>query len=271
MDNLFDIKRKNILITGATGVLGKSIAHYLLGQGANIFLLGRNEQKLEKAKGELGYGGGRVEILLADVTNEQELAQAADKLKGMIGQLDVMINMAGGNVAGAVITPMETLEDLSSDALDQVIKLNYQGTLLPIKAFLPLLTKGHPVSIINTSSVAANRPLTRVLGYAAAKAGIENLTKWLAVEFAQKYGNSMRVNAVAPGFFLTEQNRSLLMEDEQQLSARGEQILTHTPMARFGNPEDLHGAFHWLSSDASRFVTGTVVAVDGGFMAYSGV
>ncbi|WP_143961280.1 SDR family oxidoreductase [Litoribacter populi] len=271
MDNLFDIKRKNILITGATGVLGKSIAHYLLGQGASIFLLGRNEQKLEKAKQELTSGSGRVEVILADVTKEQELAQAADKLEGMVGQVDVMINMAGGNVAGAVITPEQTLEDLSPEALDQVMKLNYQGSLLPIKAFLPLLTQGHPVSIINTSSVAANRPLTRVLGYAAAKAGIENLTKWLAVEFAQKYGEFMRVNAIAPGFFLTEQNRNLLMENEQQLSERGKQIISHTPLARFGQPEDLHGAIHWLCSDASRFVTGTVVAVDGGFMAYSGV
>ncbi|MBS9522789.1 SDR family oxidoreductase [Litoribacter alkaliphilus] len=270
MIQLFNLNSKNILITGATGVLGKSIAQYLQKQGANVFLLGRNEQKLQLVKKEM-TGSGKAEVLQADVTKEEDLRQAVEKLKGMTDRLDVMINMAGGNMPGAVIGPEQTLEDLSSDAVDKVMKLNYQGTLLPIKIFLSLLNSGQLASIINVSSVAADRPLTRVLGYAAAKAGIENLTKWLAVELAQKYGAHLRVNAVAPGFFLTEQNRNLLTINEKELSPRGEQILAHTPMARFGEPDDLHGAFHWLSSDASKFVTGTVVSVDGGFKAYSGV
>jgi NAD(P)-dependent dehydrogenase (short-subunit alcohol dehydrogenase family) len=174
-------------------------------------------------------------------------------------------------MSGAVIRPDQTFLDLDSNALRKVIDLNYLGTVLPIKALLPLMLANGKGNIINISSMAASRPMTRVMGYASSKAAIDNLTKFLAVEFAGKHGPEFRVNAIAPGFFLTEQNRTLLTEPDGSLTQRGNQIISHTPMNRFGNPDDLLGALHWLCSDASAFVTGTVIAVDGGFSAYSGV
>lgn len=172
---------------------------------------------------------------------------------------------------GAIVTPDQTIADLSGEDVKKIMDLNYLGTFLPIKTFLPLLNSGNPASIINISSMAASRPMTRVMGYASAKAAVDNLTKWLSVEFSKKFGSHLRVNAVAPGFFLTEQNRQLLTQEDGSLTSRGNQIIDHTPMARFGDPEDLFGTIQWLCSDASKFVTGTTIAVDGGFSAYSGV
>lgn len=269
MKNLFNLDGKNILISGATGVLGTQITSYVAAHGANLFLLGRSEEKLLNLKSKIP--NTQIKILVADVMDESALAKVAKELSNEINAIDVMINLAGGNMPGAVIRPDQTLEDLDAGALKKVMELNYQGTLLPIKAFLPLLNGGHPVSIINTSSMAAQRPLTRVMGYSSAKAAIDNLTKWLAVEFAQKYGPNMRVNAIAPGFFLTEQNRALLTEVNGALTVRGQQIIAHTPMGRFGEDEDLLGTVHWLASDASKFVTGVIIPIDGGFNAYSGV
>jgi NAD(P)-dependent dehydrogenase (short-subunit alcohol dehydrogenase family) len=182
-----------------------------------------------------------------------------------------LINLAGGNRPDAIVSPIQTLEDLSPEAVKKVMDLNYQGTLIPIKCFFPLMLSNKSGNIINISSMAASRPMTRVVGYASAKAAIDNLTKWLSVEFAQKHGQNFRVNAIAPGFFLTEQNRSLLTESNGSLTQRGNQIIAHTPMNRFGEPEDLLGTLQWLCSDASKFVTGTIIPVDGGFSAYSGV
>ncbi len=199
------------------------------------------------------------------------MGQLADKLVSKFEGIDILINGAGGNMPGAVILPEQTFLDLDSDSLKKVVDLNFLGTILPTKVLLPLMLKSGKGNIINISSMAASRPMTRVLGYAAAKAAIDNSTKFLAVELATKHGAEFRVNALAPGFFLTEQNRSLLTEPNGSLTQRGNQIVAHTPMNRFGNPEDLLGTLHWLCADASAFVTGTVIAVDGGFSAYSGV
>jgi NAD(P)-dependent dehydrogenase (short-subunit alcohol dehydrogenase family) len=195
----------------------------------------------------------------------------ANKIRDRYKTVDVLINLAGGNMPEAIVTPLQTLEDLSTEAVKKVMDLNYQGTLIPIKYFFPLMLANNAGNVINISSMASSRPMTRVVGYASAKAAIDNLTKWLAVEFNQKHGQNYRINAIAPGFFLTEQNQALLTESDGSLTQRGNQIISHTPMGRFGAPEDLLGTLQWLCSDASKFVTGIIIPVDGGFSAYSGV
>ena len=269
--NLFDIKGTKILFSGATGVLGSSMALYLAQQGAELLLLGRSPEKVNALRDQITSEGGNAWGYYADVTEEESLAKVKTLIESQHGSVAVLLNAAGGNMAGAVIRPEQSILDLDGDALRQVMDLNYLGTVFPIKAFLPLLLKNGGGTILNISSMAASRPMTRVMGYASAKAAIDNLTKWLAVELATKHGPSFRVNALAPGFFLTEQNRTLLTQEDGSLTQRGQQIISHTPMNRFGHPDDLFGALHWLCSDASKFVTGTTVAVDGGFSAYSGV
>ncbi|MFT5773559.1 MAG: NAD(P)-dependent dehydrogenase (short-subunit alcohol dehydrogenase family) [Algoriphagus sp.] len=270
-DSLFSLKGKKIVFTGAAGVLGSAMCKYLAANGATLILLGRTASKIDSLKIEIIEAGGNAESYAVDVTDEEALVQLTDKLAAKFGEIDILINGAGGNMPGAVIRPDQTFLDLDSDSLKKVVDLNFLGTILPTKALLPLMLKSGKGNIINISSMAASRPMTRVMGYAAAKAAIDNFTKFLAVELATKHGADFRVNALAPGFFLTEQNRSLLTEPNGSLTQRGNQIITHTPMNRFGNPEDLLGTLHWLCADASAFVTGTVIAVDGGFSAYSGV
>ncbi len=271
MSNQFSVKNKTIIISGGTGVLGKAITIHLAQEGARMIILGRNPQKVDNLVKEIKKDGGFAFPAIADVTNEDELQKLKEKLSKDVESIDVLINAAGGNMPGAIVTPDQTISDLSGADVKKIMDLNYLGTFLPVKAFLPLLIAGNNGSIINISSMAASRPMTRVMGYASAKAAVDNLTKWLAIEFSKKFGPGMRVNAVAPGFFLTEQNRKLLTEQDGTLTARGNQIIEHTPMARFGNPEDLFGAIQWLCSDASKFITGIIIPVDGGFSAYSGV
>lgn len=271
MLNSFSVRDKVIIISGGTGVLGKAIAVHLAKEGAKMIILGRNPQKVEALVKEIKDDGGFAFAAIADVTDENELQNLREILSKEFDKVDVLINAAGGNMPGAIVTPDQTISDLSGEDVKKIMDLNYMGTFLPIKSFLPLLKTENKSSIINISSMAASRPMTRVMGYASAKAAIDNLTKWLAIEFAKKYGPEMRVNAVAPGFFLTEQNRKLLTEADGSLTSRGNQIIDHTPMARFGDPEDLFGTIQWLCSDASKFLTGTVIPVDGGFSAFSGV
>jgi NAD(P)-dependent dehydrogenase (short-subunit alcohol dehydrogenase family) len=268
---LFSVKNKRIIITGATGVLGENMARHLAKEGAQVIIIGRTPSKVEKLIEGLRKEGGKADGFLADVTKEIQVELVAKKLIDRYKSVDVLINLAGGNMPEAIVGPLQTLEDLSTEAVKKVMDLNYQGTLIPIKHFFPLMLANNSGNIINISSMAASRPMTRVVGYASAKAAIDNLTKWLAVEFNQKHGPNYRINAIAPGFFLTEQNQALLTETDGSLTQRGNQIISHTPMGRFGDPEDLLGTLQWLCSDASKFVTGTIIPVDGGFSAYSGV
>ncbi|GAA4273705.1 SDR family oxidoreductase [Aquimarina gracilis] len=271
MSDLFSIQNKIIVITGATGILGSVIAKYLARQGAKIIPLGRNQLKVDSLVNEIKEEGGIAIPMLTDVTNEDQLNVVQQQLKKQFGKIDVLINAAGGNMSGAIITPDQTLLDSDTTSLKKVIELNYLGTFLPVKVLLPLFLNENKGIIVNFSSMSAQRPLTRVMGYSSAKAAIDNLTQWLAVEFCQKYGEGIRVNAIAPGFFLTEQNRTLLTQENGNLTERGQQIVDNTPIGRFGKPEELLGTLHWLSSEASKFVTGTIIPVDGGFNAYSGV
>lgn len=271
MNQLFSVKNKIIIISGATGVLGKAISKHLANEGAQLIILGRNPDKVNELVTEIRDDGGLAFPAVADVTNEEDLIETKNILDKEFDQVDGLINAAGGNMPGAVVMPDQFVTDLSGEAVKKIMDLNYMGTFLPTKIFLPLMTKTKKASIINISSMAASRPMTRVMGYASAKAAIDNLTKWMAVEFARKYGEGMRVNAVAPGFFLTEQNRTLLTNQNGSLTERGSLIITHTPMGRFGEPDELFGAVQWLSSEASKFVTGTIIEIDGGFSAFSGV
>jgi NAD(P)-dependent dehydrogenase (short-subunit alcohol dehydrogenase family) len=268
---MFSVKDKKIAITGATGVLGESMAKHLAKEGALVLIIGRNPTKIDSLVESIRVSGGRSERYVADVTVEEQVTEVASEIGEKHGSVDVLINLAGGNMPEAIVTPIQNLRDLSTEAVKKVMDLNYQGTLIPIKCLFPLMLGQKAGNIINISSMAASRPMTRVVGYASAKAAIDNLTKWLAVEFAQKHGEGFRVNAIAPGFFLTEQNKSLLTKEDGSLTERGLKIIDHTPMNRFGRPEDLLGVLQWLCSDASRFVTGTIIPVDGGFSAYSGV
>ena len=265
------LKDKVAVITGGAGVLGSAMASGLAAQGVKIALLGRTESKLKSVAEEIQESGGQAMILVADVLDKAQLVTANEKLLTTWNQLDILINCAGGNKSGATIMPDQNIFDLSLEDLDQVTALNLKGTILPTLVFAESMAKNGKGSIINISSMAAQQPLTRVFGYGMAKAGVDNATKWLAVEMAQKFGPGIRVNAVAPGFFASAQNRSLLYDEAGQLSSRGQTIIDHTPMKRFGNPEELCGIINWLSSDASIFVTGAIIPVDGGFSAFSGV
>ncbi len=269
--DLFSLEGKKIAFSGATGVLGKTMALHLASAGAELLILGRTPEKVNELVAEINSAGGKAWGYFVDVTEEESLVKVAEVIESQHGFIDILINSAGGNMPGAVVRPDQNFLDLDTQSLRKVMDLNYLGTVLPIKALLPLMLKKGKGNILNISSMAATRPMTRVMGYASAKAAIDNLTKWLSVELCHKHGPDFRVNAIAPGFFLTEQNRTLLTETDGSLTQRGNQIISHTPMNRFGKPEELLGALQWLCSDASAFVTGTIVPVDGGFSAYSGV
>ena len=271
MSEIFSVKDKVIVISGATGILGSAMAKYIAGEGAKVVVLGRNKAKVGALVNAIINNDNYAFSAVADVTSEEDLKAVYNEIQNEFGAIDVLVNAAGGNMPGAVVMPDQDIMNSDLKSLQKVMELNYLGTFLPTKIFLPLLLKNNTGSIINISSMAASRPMTRVMGYASAKAAVDNLTKWLSTEFAKKYGEGIRVNAIAPGFFLTAQNKSLLTNEDGSLTNRGQQIIKSTPMGRFGYPDELFGALQWLCSDASKFVTGTIVAVDGGFSAYAGV
>lgn len=269
MYELFDIKDRVVAITGGTGVLGESMVEYLAAHGAKVAVMARNKEKGEKLVNKVKSNGGEAMFLVTDVTNEIVLKQNALEIIATYGRIDVLINGAGGNMPGATIGPNSNIFDLKIDDFRKVVDLNLMGSVIPTVVFSEFMVKAQKGNIINISSASALRPLTRVAGYGAAKAAVTNFTKYMAGEMAIKFGESFRVNALCPGFFITEQNRALLTNPDGTYSDRGNTIIAHTPFRRFGNPEDLLGTLHYLVSDASRFVTGTVAIVDGGFDAFS--
>lgn len=268
---MFDLTGKIALVTGGTGVLGGMMAQGLAQAGAKVAVMGRRAEQAAAVADSIRTAGGEALALPADVLQRPQLEAARKQLLAAWGRLDILVNAAGGNVPGATVPPGAHLFDVEQAALEQVINLNLFGTILPSQVFGQVMAEQGYGSIINISSMAAQKPLTRGVGYGAAKAAIDNLTRWLAVEFARKYGPGLRVNAIAPGFFVGEQNRALLISEDGGLTARGQQIIDHTPMGRFGEPDELLGALIYLVSDAARFVTGIVIPVDGGFSAFGGV
>jgi NAD(P)-dependent dehydrogenase (short-subunit alcohol dehydrogenase family) len=269
MTNLFSIKDKVILLTGGCGILGSSMAKHLAGEGARIVILDRNVEGGRLLAEAIRQADGKALFLQTDVLNRDVLIQNRQEILAAYGQIDVLINLAGGNMAGATIPPDKTFFDLDVEAFRKVVDLNLFGTVLPTMVFAEVMAGQQKGSIINISSESALRPLTRVVGYGCAKAAISNFTQYMAGELATKFGEGLRVNAIAPGFFLTEQNRALMMNPDGTPSDRCRTIVAHTPFKRLGKPEELSGTVQWLASDASAFVTGTVTPVDGGFDAFS--
>lgn len=271
MTNLFDLSGQTAVITGGTGVLGSAMALGLARVGANVVVIGRKQAAGESVVKSIEAIGGKARFVSADVLDESQLDKARKEILDAFGKIDILINAAGGNMPGAVITPDQKFFDLNIDEFDRVVDLNLKGTVLPTKVFTQDMASRGKGVIINIASMASIKPITRVVGYSAAKAAVDNFTKWLAVEMARKYGEGIRVNAIAPGFFITEQNRALLTNADGSYTARGEQAIRQTPFARFGVPDELIGTLVWLCADASKFVTGVTIPVDGGFSAFFGV
>lgn len=269
--DLFSLQGKVAIVTGGTGVLGGAIARGLAGAGAQVAILGRRAEQAQAVAQAIVDAGGQAIATPADVLKREDLEAAREQILAQWGRIDILVNAAGGNMPGATIVGERTFFNMDISALDAVMGLNFTGSVLPSQAFGAAMVEAGSGSIINISSMAAAKVLTRVMGYSAAKAAIDNFTRWLATELALKYKAPLRVNAIAPGFFIGEQNRDLLLQPDGSLTARGQQIVNHTPMGRFGEPDELVGTAVWLASDASRFVTGVVVPVDGGFSAFSGV
>ena len=269
MNNLFDIKGNVTVITGGTGVLGRAIAKYLALNGAKVVILGRKEDVGNKIAADIRAEGGECEFMKTDVLNVEVVRKNCEDILAKYGRVDTLLNAAGGNMPGATIPPDKTIFDLQPDQFQTVLDLNLTGTVIPTQIFLEPMVKQGKGAVINFSSMAAFRPMTRVAGYAAAKAGISNFTAYMATECAKKFGEGIRVNAIAPGFFLTEQNRTLLTNPEGSYTQRGQDVIRQTPFGRMGEPEELCGTIHYLMSDASKFVTGTVAVVDGGFNVFA--
>ena len=269
MKNLFSVKDKVVVITGAAGILGTAMVRHFAEEGAKVVVLDRNEAAGNRLVDEMNAKGQTALYLYSDVLDKPTLESNYQAIMDRFGQIDVLINAAGGNMAGATIAPDKTIFDLDLEAVRKVVDLNLFGTILPTMVFARAMVERKEGSIINVSSESALRPLTRVAGYGVAKAAVVNFTKYMCGELATKFGPGLRVNAIAPGFFLTEQNRTLLTNPDGSLTPRAETIIAHTPFGRFGEPEELLGTLQWLASDASRFVSGTLTVIDGGFDAFS--
>ncbi len=269
MNDLFSVKNKVVVITGGTGVLGKAIAAYLAKEGAKVVVLGRRAEAGNAIVDEIKKEGGEAMFLTTNVLDQAVVEQNLKDILAAYGRVDALLNAAGGNMPGATIAPTGTIFDLKPEEFQTVLNLNLTGTVIPTQVFLKAMVEQKEGCIVNFSSMAAFRPMTRVVGYAAAKAGISNFTAYMATEIATKFGEGIRVNAIAPGFFLTEQNRTLLTNPDGSYTQRGNDVIRQTPFKRFGRPEELCGTIQYLISDASKFVTGTVAVVDGGFNVFA--
>lgn len=272
LDDLFGIECQVVVVTGAGGVLAGAIARGLADNGARVVILGHTPAKVEKAAEAIRESGGEAIALAADVLEKATLEAALEQVLAAYGRVDALINGAGGNKAGATATTERNFFDLPEDALRAVFDLNLMGTMLPTQVFGKQMAAQGAGSIINIASVTAFKPLTNVVAYGAAKAAVRNFTEWLAVHISQNVSDAIRVNAIAPGFYLTKQNHYLLVDEETgEPTPRGQQIIDHTPMARYGLPEDLVSTAIWLLSPGASFVHGTTVLVDGGYCAFGGV
>ena len=271
MNSLFDIKGKVVVMTGACGVLGETIVKYFASEGCKVVLLDleRAREKGEQIVADIRKAGGEALFLPTDVLEQAALEANLKDILAAYGTIDILLNAAGGNMGPANVQPDQTIEDLDIDAMKKVCELNIFGTVIPTKVFVRPMVQQKKGSIINFCSMSSFRPLTRVAGYGIAKAGMASWTEWLSGELAMKFGEGIRVNAIAPGFLLTNQNRTLLTNPDGSLTDRSYKILGHTPFGRFLQPDELVGALHYLASDASKGVTGTIAVVDGGFNCFT--
>jgi NAD(P)-dependent dehydrogenase (short-subunit alcohol dehydrogenase family) len=261
---------KVAVVTGGYGVLGASLASGLAESGARVAILGRRRDAADAAVQRIRDAGGEAMTLVADVLDETQLRAARDTLLAAWGRVDILVNAAGGNVARAR-SDDRSVFDVPLDAFEEALRLNLHGTIVPTMVFGESMAASRSGCVINISSMAAIRQLSGVLAYSVAKTGIDSFTRWMAVELARKHGDGLRVNAIAPGFFVTTQNQNVLINPDGSYTDRSRRIIEHTPMGRFGRPEELLGAVRWLCSDAASFVTGAIIPVDGGFSVYGGV
>lgn len=268
--NRFDIQGRVALVTGGYGVLGGHMAAGLAAAGARVAVLGRSADKAEAKADELRDAGGEAMPLVADVLDTDSLEAALEALVEAWGPPEILVNAAGGNVARAR-TDTQSFFEVPLDAFEEVLRLNFHGCVLPTRVFGAAMAEAGRGSIVNISSMAAAQALSGVPGYSAAKAAVDNFTRWMAVDLARRCGDGLRVNAIAPGFFVADQNRAVLLTDDGSYTPRAQSIIANTPMGRFGDPGELVGPLLWLCSDAASFVTGAVIPVDGGFQVFSGV
>lgn len=272
LESMFGLRDKVAVVTGGGGVLCSTISHGLAAAGARVAVLDLMEPAAQRVAGELTQLGYDALAVRADVLSKASMEEARDAVLARFGRVDILINGAGGNKPQATTSSELSFFDLPQDAFQWVFNLNFIGTLVPCQVFGRLMAEQKAGDILNISSMNAFRPLTRIPAYSAAKAAVSNFTQWLAVHMSQNYSTDIRVNAIAPGFFITEQNRYLLTDKETgAYTPRGQSVISHTPMARFGDPKDLVGAVLWLLSPSASFVHGVVVPIDGGFSAFSGV
>lgn len=271
MEPNFSLAGKVIVVTGGTGVLGGAFVEAIAAAGGVVGILGRNEKIANERANAINQKGGQALALIADVTNESQLESACQQMLAAFGKIDGLVNAAGGNMPDAVVQPNQDIFQLNFQALQDVMQLNLMGTVMPTQVFGKAIKKNGSGSIVNISSVVSQLAITKVLGYSMAKSAIDSYTQWFALELANRFGDAIRMNSIAPGFFLTEQNKTLLTNTDGSLTERGQLVIQNTPFKRFGNPEELVGALIWLLSDASKYVTGSKITVDGGFTVFGGV
>lgn len=271
MDNSFSLKGKVVVVTGGTGILGNSFVNAIVEAGGAVGILGRNAEVAESRAAAINAAGGSAIALVADVMNEQQLVRCKDLMLEKYGRIDGLVNAAGGNHPQGLLKPDEDIFEMNLEGMRNVMDLNLWGTIIPTKVFGKSIADTGKGSIINISSMNSKRAITRVLGYNMGKAAVDYYNQWFAVEMANRYGDAIRMNAIAPGFFLTEQNRNMLTNMDGSYTERGGLVIRQTPFKRFGNPDELKGAIVWLLSDASQFVTGAMICIDGGFSVFGGV
>lgn len=269
--NQFNVKGKVAIITGGAGVLGGCIADSFAASGVKVVILDRDQNLINEKIATINNNGGEAIGFETNVLDKATLEKNRDEILNHFGRIDILLNAAGGNMAGATIGPDQTIFDLNIDDFKKVTDLNLNGTVIPSLVFGEVMSKQGEGCIVNYSSMSVERVITRVVGYSASKAAMENFTRWMAVEMATKFGGKIRVNAIAPGFFIGNQNRKLLTNEDGSYTDRGNTIIKNTPMTRFGDADELNGAIQFLCSEASKFITGVVIPVDGGFSAFSGV
>ncbi len=271
MNELFSIQGKVAVITGAGGVLGGSMARAFVEAGAKVVAIDIRQENLDKRVEELTALGGEAIGIVGNVLDIPSLKKVANEIIAKWGRIDILLNIAGGNLPGATLNPDQEFFDMKIEDWEKVTSLNMNGTVYPSMVFGEVMARQKSGSIINVSSMAAYSAITRVPGYSAAKTAVSNFTQWLAMEMAMKYGDGVRVNAIAPGFFIGDQNRAVLINPDGSLTDRSKKVLAKTPMGRFGDITELNGAVQFLCSDAASFITGVVLPVDGGFSSFSGV
>lgn len=271
VQQMFALDGNVAVVTGGTGVLGGAMAIGLARAGASVAIVGRRKEKAEAVVEQIKALGGTAMAAPGDVMDKAQMEAVRDMVLQQWGKIDILVNAAGGTTPQATVAPDKTIFDMPMDAMSNVVDLNLIGTMIPSQVIGQVMAKQQRGSIINISSMNAQRALTRAVAYSAGKAAVENFTRWLSVELATKFGPQMRVNAIAPGFFVGEQNRSLLLNEDGTLTPRGELMIHHTPLRRFGKAEELIGALVWLCSPSASFVNGTVIMVDGGVNAFSGI